>query len=79
MKNYVKMLGYYGLEFTSSCLNFLASVFGLYPSFDFGVNYLLFFETKRIHKEKAVRQAKREQQESEASSMEEDALSSVDD
>ena len=71
--NYFKSIGFYSFEFLGSALNFLCSLLGVYPTFDLGVRFLLYFEGKRIFLEKHERAAHREEKEKEASSLKEKA------
>jgi len=73
MSNYFKMLGFYFFDFLGAALNFGGSVFGIYLCSDWGVRFLLFSEGQRINKEKIDRSNSREDQEEEASSLEQRA------
>ena len=66
---YISSLGFYFFELAAGISNFLCCLVGVYPSFDWGVNFLLFFEGKRIRKEQISRQALRVKREVEADSL----------
>jgi len=71
--NYFKSLGFYSFELVGATLNFLCSLVRVYPAVDLGVRFLLHFEGKRIHLEKAQRTTSREEKEREASLLKEKA------
>ena len=71
--NYFKSIGFYSFEFLGSGINFLCSFMGMYPTFDLGIRFLLYFEGKRIALEKTEHFVHREGKENEASSLKEKA------
>lgn len=72
---YFNMLGFYFFEVLGSATNFLCSVVGVYPSLDWGVNFLLFTESARIKTEKKSRGKIREENYTKAKVLESEAKS----
>jgi len=71
--SYFKMLGYYLCEAVSSVFNLGFALFGSYPCYELGVQYLLMFEGRRIVSEKEEQFTKREKRAQEAEKLEEKA------
>tara|TARA_R110000751_G_scaffold217956_1_gene320895 strand:- start:547 stop:786 length:240 start_codon:yes stop_codon:yes gene_type:complete len=71
--NYFKSVGFYSFELLGGMLNFLCSLLGMYPAFDLGVHFLLYFEGKRIFLEKTERASHREGKEQEATTLKDKA------
>ena len=67
------MLGYYLCEALSSAFNLGFALFGSYPCYELGVQYLVKFEGERIASEHAEQSTKRERKAHEAEELEEKA------
>jgi len=73
MKNYCKMVCFYGCDLLGAFFNCVGAVFGYYPGYDFGVNFLLFIESHRIESEKSKRATLRSEKEGQAQTLKEEA------
>ncbi len=71
--NYLKYLVFYMLEFVGSTLNFLASIFCLYPKLELGMVFLIRMEGIRVYKQNVTRAEKREDYANEAEDLLEEA------
>ena len=60
--NYLTHLFFYSLDLLSSVLNFLGSIFGLYPKLELGMSYLLYREEKKVTKQDSTRESRRSKQ-----------------
>lgn len=70
---YFKMVGFYFFELLGSLVNCVASFFGIYPSLDLGVRFLLVTEGLRIRSEKQARLDLRQKKEVEAKGLQKKA------
>ena len=67
------MLGFYFFELVGSLFNCACSIFGVYPSLDLGVRFMLLTEGTRILSEKKARVDLRHEKEVEATGLEDQA------
>jgi len=68
--SYFRMLGFYFFDCVGSFLNFIASIFKVYPCFDLGVRYLLLVEGRRVIRETSTQANKRSKKAGEAEKLE---------
>ena len=54
--NYFKSVGFYSFELLGGMLNFLCSLLGMYPAFDLGVHFLLYFEVLQFQEKHLLHQ-----------------------
>tara|TARA_R100000152_G_C6781999_1_gene217930 strand:+ start:6973 stop:7209 length:237 start_codon:yes stop_codon:yes gene_type:complete len=64
--NYLKYFVFYTLELIGATLNFLASIFCLYPKLELGMAFLIKMEGVRVYKQNVSRAEKREEYANEA-------------
>lgn len=67
------MVGFYFFELVGSIINCMCSFFGVYPSLDLGVRFLLFAEGTRIRSEKQARVDLRQEKEVRAKDLQDQA------
>jgi hypothetical protein len=62
---YLRMLGFYFLEFVGSGINFLCSIVKYYPALDLGVSFLLKMEGSKVMQQRQEQSDNRDKLEEE--------------